>query len=80
MRSCLISSSGPIHVSGPTRFIPSLCRMTKQDDDWQLEAWAQTLSLQEPLPTMPLWLANDLAIPLDLEKSYEESCHGLGIA
>jgi hypothetical protein len=54
--------------------------MTKQDDDWQLEAWAQTLSLQEPLPTMPLWLANDLAIPLDLEKSYEESCHGLGIA
>lgn len=56
------------------------CRMTKLGDDWQLEAWAQTLSLQEALPTMPLWLAEDLAIPLDLDKSYEESCNGLGIA
>ncbi|HET6881377.1 MAG TPA: DUF4058 family protein [Pirellulales bacterium] len=56
------------------------CRMTKRDNDWQLEAWAQTLSLEETLPTMPLWLADDLAIPLDLEKSYEESCTGLGIA
>ncbi|HVA47538.1 MAG TPA: DUF4058 family protein [Pirellulales bacterium] len=56
------------------------CRMTKQGDDWQLEAWAETLSLREALPTMPLWLADDLAIPLDLENSYEESCKGLGIA
>jgi hypothetical protein len=56
------------------------CRMTKQGDDWQLEAWAQTLSLHETLPTMPLWLADDLAIPLDLEKSYVESCNLLGIA
>ncbi|HEX5444018.1 MAG TPA: DUF4058 family protein [Pirellulales bacterium] len=56
------------------------CRMTKSDDEWRLEAWAQTLSLREPLPTMPLWLADDLAIPLDLEKSYEESCRALGIA
>jgi hypothetical protein len=54
--------------------------MTKRGDNWQLEAWAQTLSLQEALATMPLWLADDLAIPLDLEKSYEASCHALGIA
>ena len=56
------------------------CRVTKQGDDWQLEAWAQTLSLGQTLPTMPLWLADDFAIPLELEKSYEESCGGLGIA
>lgn len=56
------------------------CRMTKRADEWQLEAWAETLSLREPLPTMPLWLADDLAIPLDLETSYEESCRALGIA
>jgi hypothetical protein len=29
---------------------------------------------------MPLWLADARAIPLDLEKIYEESCGGLGIA
>ena len=56
------------------------CRMTKQDDKWRMEAWAQSLSLGTPLPTMPLWLADDLAIPLDLEKSYEESVSALGIA
>ena len=56
------------------------CRMTKQDDQWRMEAWAQSLSLGTPLPTMPLWLADDLAIPLDLEKSYEESVTALGIA
>ncbi|HEV3345075.1 MAG TPA: DUF4058 family protein [Pirellulales bacterium] len=56
------------------------CRMTKQGDQWQLEAWTKTLSLQEALPTMPLWLADDLAIPLELEKSYQESCSVLGIA
>jgi hypothetical protein len=55
------------------------CRMTKQADEWRLEAWANTLSLGAPLPTMPLWLADNLAIPLDLEKSYEESCTALGI-
>lgn len=55
------------------------CRTTKQGDDWRLEAWAQTLSLQAALPTMPLWLADDLAIPLELEKSYEENCGALGI-
>lgn len=56
------------------------CRMTKQADEWRLETWAQNLSLGEPLPTMPLWLADDFAIPLELEKSYEESCRVLGIA
>lgn len=55
------------------------CRMTKQEGEWRLETWAHTLSLRASLPTMPLWLADDLAIPLDLAKSYEESCRALGI-
>lgn len=55
------------------------CRTTKQADEWRLESWAETLSLGERLPIMPLWLADDLAIPLDLETSYEESCRALAI-
>ena len=55
------------------------CRVTKRGDDWLLETWAHTLSLARPLPTLPLWLADDLAVPLELEKSYEESCQILGI-
>ena len=56
------------------------CRMTKRDNDWVLETWAQPLGLGQPLPTAPLWLADDLAVPLELEDSYEQSCGILNIA
>jgi hypothetical protein len=32
-----------------------------------------------PLPTGPLWLADNLAVPLELEESYEQSCALLDI-
>jgi hypothetical protein len=50
-----------------------LCR----DDTWQLEAWSFPLSIGAPLPTLPLWLSADLAVPLELETPYEETCRGL---
>jgi hypothetical protein len=31
------------------------------------------LTIGQPLPTLPLWLADDFAVPLELEASYEES-------
>ena len=31
-------------------------------------------------PTLPLWLAGNLSVPLDLEASYEETCKVLRIA
>ena len=37
------------------------------------------LDIGRPLPTMPLWLADDLAVPLELEESYEQSCAILNI-
>ena len=39
-----------------------------------MEAWMQTLSIGQPLPTLPLWLADELAVPLDLDSGYEETC------
>jgi hypothetical protein len=55
------------------------CRVTRRNDDWLFEAWPQNLMPGQPLPTMPLWLADNLAIPLELEESYEESCTILSI-
>jgi hypothetical protein len=46
----------------------------------RLEAWAYPLTIGQPLPTMPLWLSEDLAVPLELEASYEETCRVLRIA
>jgi hypothetical protein len=52
-------------------------RATKKDADWRIESWMQPLSIGRPLPTLPLWLADDLAVPLDLDASYEETCRVL---
>jgi hypothetical protein len=32
------------------------------------------------LPKLPLWLAEALVVPLDLEQSYEQACRDLWIA
>ena len=53
--------------------------LTKRRDEWMLDTWAQSLSLGRPLPTVPLWLADDLAVPLELDESYEQSCGILSI-
>jgi hypothetical protein len=46
----------------------------------RLETWAHPLVIGQQLPTLPLWLAEDLAVPLELEASYEETCRALRIA
>jgi hypothetical protein len=45
----------------------------------QLEAWPAALALGENLPTLPLWLAENFAVPLDLEAGYRETCRNSGI-
>ena len=44
-----------------------------------LESWKHPLLVGSPLPTLPLWLSDELAIPLDLEASYEQTCRDLRI-
>ncbi len=45
-----------------------------------LDAWHYAMPLGEPLPTLPIWLEEDLRILFPLEPSYEETCRVLGIA
>ena len=41
---------------------------------WRVRTWPCTLRINERLPTLPLWLAERFAVPIDLEASYEETC------
>lgn len=75
----LIGQSDPTLGPEPPSLYAAACRLTKRADDWLLEAWPQSLGLGRTLPTMPLWLADDLAVPLELEESYEQSCGVLNI-
>jgi hypothetical protein len=45
----------------------------------RLDTWPATLTVGQPLPTLPLWLLGELPIPIDLEMSYEETCRVLRI-
>jgi hypothetical protein len=50
------------------------CRYVPHGEHWRFETWEQPLALGQVLPTLPLWLTEDLAVPLELEASYEETC------
>lgn len=51
-----------------------------ESESWRLETWLHPLTLGQPLPTLPVWIAENLAVPLELEISYEETCRVLRIA
>ena len=76
----LLGQADPALSPDPPPLYAASCRRTRRDDSWHFEAWAHALSLGQPLPTLPLWLAEDLAVPLDLEASDEETCRILRLA
>jgi hypothetical protein len=80
----LIGESDPALGLEPPPVYAVACRATKRETKpgagWQLEMWLEPLRVGQPLPTLPLWLADDFSIPLDLEDSYEETCKVLRIS
>ena len=44
-----------------------------------LQVWDHPLTLGNTLPRLPLWLADDLVVPLELETSYEQTLRDLRI-
>jgi hypothetical protein len=75
----LIGQSDPSLSPELPPLYATACRLTRHANEWLLETWAPSVGLGRPLPTVPLWLADDLAVPLELEESYEQSCSILNI-
>ncbi len=63
----------------PAATYAAACRWIERDRKRILETWSHVLQLGQPLPTLPLWLAENFFVPLDLEASYEETCGVLRI-
>jgi hypothetical protein len=76
----LFGQEDPTLGEPPPTIYAASCRWTRQAKSMLLEAWSHALSLGQTLPTLPLWLAEKLVIPLDLESSYEQACHDLRIS
>jgi len=76
----LADRSDPALLPSPPATYAVTCRGRKVGIRPRLENWAYPLVVGQPLPTLPLWLTEDLAVSLDLEASYEETCRALRIA
>jgi hypothetical protein len=56
------------------------CRWHKNDRHSRLVAWAYPLVMGQDLPTLPIWLSDELSVSLNLEASYEQTCQILRLA
>jgi hypothetical protein len=75
----LVGLTDPFVLPEPPPIYAVSCRTARTDDSCRLDTWTEQLAVGASLPTLPLWLASDLAIPLELEQSYEETCQWLRI-
>lgn len=55
------------------------CRARSSRRGHRVEAWEHPLEVGSPLPTLPLWISESQYVPLELERTYEETCKGLRI-
>jgi hypothetical protein len=54
----------------PSSFSVTMLRRKRQSWRSLLESWFYPMHLGHPLPILPVWLAADLCITLDLASSY----------
>ncbi len=76
----LIGHSDPTLGPRPPAICAAACRWIERGRKRILETWSHVLRIGEPPPTLPLWLAENFAVPLELKASYEETCRVLRIA
>jgi hypothetical protein len=75
----LIGQSDPAFSAVPSPTYAVTCRPVELSGTPQLEIWAYPLIVGQQFPMLPVWLSEELAVPLDLETSYEAACRVLRI-
>jgi hypothetical protein len=55
-------------------------RPVRRKQKEEVDLWPAMLSLGQPLPTLPLFLGEELCLPVDLEGTYAEACGRLKLA
>ena len=64
----------------PTGLSAVCYRLLRVEGKERLEVWPFPLTVGGELPTVPLWLEPNLAVPLELELTYNTTCESLRIA
>jgi len=50
-----------------------------EQNDTVVEYWVESFTVGDMLPTMPLYITEEIAIPLELERSYMKTCKSLRV-
>jgi hypothetical protein len=79
MCSSILSLLGVEAASGASLVAAALRAVRGEEEEHQLQMWSLPLALGQGLPTLPLWIATELAVPLDLDASYRATCVDLRI-
>jgi len=75
----LLRGRDPAYGPTPPPTYAATCRKNVVGDKTTLDTWSFALTVGQPLPQIPIWLAPELHVMLDLESSYEETCRALRI-
>jgi hypothetical protein len=75
----LLDRKDPAFSPNPPSIYAVTCRCRTMNGTPKLAIWAHPLAVGKPLPTLPIWLTDDLNVSLELEASYEETCRVLRI-
>jgi hypothetical protein len=74
----IIESDPAMGTEPPATYAASM-RFQRSSRRTLLQTWSYSLAVGQPLPTLPLWLSAELAVPLELEAAYEDTCRVLRI-
>ena len=74
-----LGHSDPIVGDPPVSIYAVTVRVRQTRDGRRMESWFHPLTIGQPLPQLPIWLADDIVVPLDLEPLYEQTLKSLRI-
>lgn len=75
----LVDLADPSFSPSPPAIYAATVRRFEFGGKSKLIGWAYPLVVGQALPSLPIWLSDDLSVPLDLEASYEDACRALRI-
>jgi hypothetical protein len=75
----ILGLAHPLAWCAPAQLYAVAYRPTQSTTPPRLEVWPEALAVGATLPTMPLWLSEELCLPLALEESYRATCVALRI-
>lgn len=74
-----LNTADPELAAQPANIYAATLRLRSAGPRRLMDNWYYPLAISQPLPTLPIWLNENLAVQLNLESSYEETCRSLRI-